>query len=92
MNTEHLTLRELRKAKHGDGGGPGQGKPSMFAGKRPGLIYLTDWTKARLKTLAKNAGVSQSDFVEVLIRRYGVKAGAEILDAGGDDGTDASTD
>lgn len=83
-----LTIAAIRAAKLGDGGGPGQGKPSMFAGKRPGMIYLTDRTRARLKTLAANAEVSQSDFLEVLIRRYGIRAGSDILDAtkGLDDG------
>jgi hypothetical protein len=68
------------------------GRKVLFPDKRPGLVYLTPWTKARLVTLAKNANVSQADFLEVLIRRYGLAAGSDILEALGDeDGTEPST-
>lgn len=87
---QRLTLEDIRVAKAGDGGGRGQGKPSMFPDKKPSVIFLTDWGKARLKTLAKNANVSMSDFLEVLIRRYGIQAGSDILDEGGEHGTDPS--
>lgn len=84
MKSERLTIRGIRKAKLGDGGGFKQGKPAMFPGKRPGLIYLTDWSKARLKALAVNAGVSLSDFLEILIRRYGDRTGSDIATALGE--------
>ena len=90
MKVERLTLEDIRLAKAGDGGGRGQGKPSMFPDKKPSAIFLTDWGKARLKILAKNANVSMSDFLEVLIRRYGIQAGSDILDAGGEDATNDS--
>lgn len=70
------------------------GRKVLFPGKRPGLVYLTPWTKSRLIALAQNAKVSQADFLEVLIRRYGIQAVSDILEALGepDNGTDASTD
>lgn len=73
--------------------GPGPGRKPLFPDKVPGLIYLTPWAKQRLIALAKNANVSQSDFLEVLIRRYGLQAGSDILEAQGgpDDGTEPST-
>lgn len=68
------------------------GRKVLFPGKRPGLVYLTPWTKARLIALSQNAKVSQADFLEVLIRRYGLAAGSDILTALGDeDGINAST-
>ena len=91
MNQDRrLSLHDIRKAKAGDGGGFKQGKPAMFPNKRPGLLYLTDGTKARLVLLAKNAGVSQSDLLEVLIRRYGLQAVSDIQAAGGTNGSDTA--
>ena len=60
-------------------------RSALFPGKRPGLEYLTPWAKDRLKSLASNAGVSHADFLEVLIRRYGIRAGSDILTALGEE-------
>lgn len=73
------------------------GKPGrrivLFPDKRPGLVYLTPWAKSRLVALAKNANVSQADFLEVLIRRFGLKAADDILTALGEQhGTQTSAD
>lgn len=83
MTEPYLTIGELRAAAAGKGGGWGHGKPALFPDKAPKIVYLTDWTKARLIMLAKNAKVSQSDFLEVLIRRYGIRTGSDILEATG---------
>lgn len=94
MNGEStLTLDGIRQAAdRAEAVQAGQtGRKILFPGKRPGLVYLTPWTKARLVALARNARVSQADFLEVLIRRYGLTAGSDILTAlGDDDGTETS--
>lgn len=81
-----LTLDALRAAVAN--AGPGPGRKALFPDKAAGLVYLTPFAKARLIALSKNANVSQSDFLEVLIRRFGIQAGSEIIDAkgGNDDG------
>ena len=95
MNGEStLTLDAIRHAAaQADETQAGQtGRKVLFPGKRPGLVYLTPWTKARLIALAQNAKVSQADFLEVLIRRYGLAAGSDILTALGDEhGTEGPT-
>lgn len=91
----NLTIHELKAAaERAEAVQAGQtGRKVLFPGKRPGLVYLTPWTKARLIALAQNAKVSQADFLEVLIRRYGIQAGSDILEAlgGPENGTETST-
>ena len=78
-----LTDGELQTALAGKGGGRGHGRPAMFPHKVPGMIYLTVEARSKLRNLSAAAAVSQSDFLETLIRRYGAKAEADLQDAAG---------
>lgn len=91
-----LTDAELQAAVAVKAGGPSRhGKPVLFPDKKPGMVFLTDAGRTKLRVLSAGANVSLSDFLEVLIRRYGAKAETDILDATdaarGEDGADAST-
>lgn len=85
MNTPALTLDRLRAFATARRTGK-QGRQPIIPNKVPSIIHLTPETKHRLKTLAAHATASQSDFLEILIWRYGLQAGSDILDAlGGPD-------
>lgn len=87
MNATILTTERLRAFAAARRTGK-QGRQPIIPNKVPSIIHLTPETKARLKTLAANATASQSDFLEILIWRYGLQAGSDILDAlGGADDT-----
>lgn len=79
-----MTLDMLALGRMIADAGPGPGRKPIFPDKRPGIVYLTPWAKQRLIMLAQNAAVSQSDLLEVLIRRYGIQAGSDIIAARGE--------
>jgi hypothetical protein len=78
-----LTLERLRAYALARRTGK-QGRQPIIPNKIPSIIHLTPETKDRLRTLAANATASQSDFLEILIWRYGLQAGTDILDALGE--------
>jgi len=82
MALEPTTLLNLRRAR--DTVTPGSGRKPLFPGKTKFLHYLTEPARNELASLAKAAGVNQSDFLEILIRRYGQRTAADIRTALGD--------
>lgn len=79
MSVPLITLNAIRRAADTRTSGPG--RKALFPNKRTFLHYLTPTAQGRLVDLAKTAGISQSDFLEVLVGRYGDRAARDILAA-----------
>lgn len=89
MAVKLATLIDIRRAR--DTVSPGSGRKPLYHGKAKFLHYLTPVARDELATLAKAAGVNQSDFLEILIRRYGRRTAVDILTALGNPNEDKPT-